>query len=149
MTDVFLRKIPPNIPLPLKLNRSARRITTLGIYEYTPHSQKLLLQTVPSLRTLQFYSDPSNAFLSGETRLVFPASETLFVEKVDRFRFSASSHPARIQYPDTHKTSYWPMLDFLRGCPLLKELEIFHDDDFHVRTTHDVAHLPHLRAYGD
>ena len=144
---VFLRRIPPNTSPPLELlDQPAERITTLTVNDYVSQKE-LLLRTVPSLRTLQFCSDHSNA-LSGATTLLFPALKTLFVERVDPLLFSA---PCLTWFGFSTLTfrerSMDALLDFLRNCPLLEELEISHDNDFYARRSHDVVHLPHLRAY--
>jgi hypothetical protein len=143
---VFLQRIPPNTAPPLELlKQSAERITTLGVGDYASQKE-LLVRTMPSLKTLQFHA----SYLNETVRLSFPALEALFVESIANLLSLSAPHLTRLQL------SAWtiynvepmdPLLDFLRSCPLLEELEIGHFVDFYTERNHDAIHLPHLRAY--
>ena len=139
--------IPPSsLPLEL-LNRSAGRIATLEVNDYASQKE-LLLRTMPSLRTLQFYPNPSDALVNETTRMFFPALKTLFVGNVDPFLFSVP-HLTRFRFSTgtQRERAMDALLDFLCNCPLLEELEIVHDNGFYAQRDHHVVHLPHLRAY--
>jgi len=143
----FLPQIPPTTPLPLgSLDRFAHRIATLSVGNYV--SQKELLpRTIPSLRTLEFSPDSSHP-LDKMTRWYFPRFLAVSSESID---------PLPLHVPRLTRFVYnsWTrgeraidaLLDFLRNCPLLEEIEINHGDDFYTRRNHDVVHLPHLRIY--
>ena len=144
---VFLQRIPPNTPLPLELlDQPAERITRLYVGDYASQKE-LLLRTMPSLRTLGFYPDPSDD-LNKTIRLSFPALKTLFVGDVNPLLFSVP-HLTRFRFRGWRDSELAmdQLLDFLCNCPLLERLEINYDNEFYTRRNHDVVHLSHLRAF--
>ena len=145
---VSLQRIPSNTPLPLELlGQSAERITRLYVDDYASQKE-LLLRSVSSLRTLEFYPDDSDE-LNETTRLTFPSLKTLFVGDIDPFLFSVPhlTHFGLSSDWCHGKQAIDGLLDFLRDCPLLEELEVRHSNKLYTRRNHNVVHLPNLRAY--
>ena len=104
------------------------------------------MRTMPSLKTLRFYAGG----FSEAVRLSFPVLKTLFVRRIATLLSLSAPHLTRLELSAWTRCSVEPMdplLDFLRSCPLLEELEIGHFDDFYTERNHDAIHLPHLRAY--
>ena len=120
------------------LEQSAERIATLQAGDYS-RQKELLLRTMPSLRTFEFYIRSGDSVLVEETRLSSPAPKTLF--------FYGTDCPLFFMPRLTRICSLDGFLGFLSSCPLLEELEIFNVGDFYTQHYHGSVHLPHLRAY--
>jgi len=149
MIHVFLPKTP-KVPLPIELlKRSAERIATLLVGDYTSQ-RDLLLQTMSSLRTLQFYAEYKDVFPDEPVRLYFPALETLFAGAINPTPFSVP-HLTRFSFNDLAcgKQEMDALFDFFRNCPLLEELDVYRVGNFYPHHDRDVVPLPRLRVYNE
>jgi hypothetical protein len=105
------------------------------------------VRTAPSLKTLRFRTGGLNETI----RLSLPALKTLFLRGIINLLSLSAPDITRLG------VGVWtlgeePMdalLDFLRNCPLLEELETSHNNTFYTQRNHDVVHLPHLCVYTD
>jgi len=145
-------EIPPSFEF---LCPHATRIVTLGLLD-RPDQRELLSQRMPSLRGLEItndiYEDEDDlphTPVDEETSWSFPSVTSLAVRNTYPIPFHVP-HLTRFKFRFTNlvnKASILEdLLDFLRSCPLLEDLEISCPEDFLSTDDHAVS-LPNLCTY--